>query len=631
MRVAEIERSPLLSRFKHLKEIAEPAEAKDMEPVAGSAFRIGIKPTITGCIVLIVIVGIGLAVGQQWATAQRVTNELTRQNARLVMDQIDADLAYYLSPVVGYVRNMVPVLEWAGDDASDPAIAFPVFSASLAALPQVVGAGYIPVNRPAVGVERDEEGDIVMSDHAEAVRAAVATEGVSDVGPQWAKPVFEPDIGAPVVRVWNKVTRNGNTVGIVYAGVSLSGVSRTVSEASDRFNGTAFLLDSQGHLVAHPNLTWSHPDYGLGRTSIKLERSGDIVLQGLMQTARAGDPLDRSPGRMQMVEADLDGRDYVGFIRRTSPAGEDAWTLGIWFAASDILGQRERITASIWIAAVFFGGSFVLAWIAGGLVSGPVRRTAAAVKTLSQMNFGKVDRLPRSVISEVDDLAVAFNSMHSALRLFGTYVPQSLVRRLVGENAEHVMSSERQISIMFTDIVGFTTFSEGKTAADAADFLNEHFQILGECVEKTGGTIDKYIGDALMAFWGAPEEMEDSPVQACYCAMAIADALERDNARRRQAGLPPVYVRIGIHTGPALVGNIGAEGRVNYTVVGDSVNTCQRVENLGREVDVPRNTTTILITDTVAAQLPSSMPFVRIGSFTVKGKGNEVIVYRLVI
>ena len=110
--------------------------------------------------------------------------------------------------------------------------------------------------------------------------------------------------------------------------------------------------------------------------------------------------------------------------------------------------------------------------------------------------------------------------------------------------------------------------------------------------------------------------------------MAMVDALERDNHRRRGEGLPEVRVRIGIHTGPALVGNIGAAGRVNYTIIGDTVNTCQRIENLGREIDNSK-TATILISDTVAKHIPFSMPYMHVGSFTVKGRDENVEAYRL--
>ena len=577
---------------------------------------------------VIVAAGIGLTAWQQWSIARDATEELTRRNAQLVVDQIESQLTHYLDPLDAYVDWIADMA--AGRENSNPEDVRAMLSASVAALPQIVGAGIVPVDGPTLGITRPAGGRSVADPNAGGIGATVPADLQKMEGGEavWSKPAFDAQAAAPVVRLWRAFHRDGRYLGAVYAGVSFAGISEVVSDVSGRFNGTAFLLDGARGVLAHPNLTSAHPDYTEGRTVIDLDRSGDLVLQGLVEKSAEGRP---SGAGMTTVEAHLDGMNYVGFLRPVQPAGSDVWTLGVWFLATDMFGQRERVIASAWIGLALIAVALILSWVAGNLIAGPIRETALAVKALSHMDLDTVSQLPRSNIRELDDLARAFNTMRGALRLFGTYVPRSLVNRLVAAEGERIESSERQVAIMFTDIVGFTTFSEGKNAAEVANFLNEHFQILGRCVDNSSGTIDKYIGDALMAFWGAPEELEDAPVRACYCAMAIADALERDNAKRRQEGLPPVHVRIGLHAGPALVGNIGAEGRVNYTIIGDSVNTCQRVESLGREVDVPRNTTTILITDAVAKQLPSSMPFVHVGSFPVKGREKDVVVYRLVI
>jgi len=161
-----------------------------------------------------------------------------------------------------------------------------------------------------------------------------------------------------------------------------------------------------------------------------------------------------------------------------------------------------------------------------------------------------------------------------------------------------------------------------------AAFLNHHLTLLAECVENEGGTIDKYIGDALMAFWGAPERIENTVPGACRAALAIKKAISTENVARLAAGLKPVRLRIGIHTGPLVVGNIGAPSRVNYTVVGDTVNTAQRLEALGKEVD-PDAEVTILISSATRAQLPVEFKSAAVGSHLVKGKSERIDVYQL--
>ena len=203
------------------------------------------------------------------------------------------------------------------------------------------------------------------------------------------------------------------------------------------------------------------------------------------------------------------------------------------------------------------------------------------------------------------------------------------MRRIIsrGED-EAVTSDERELTLLFTDIVGFTPLAESQPASEVAAFLNHHFALLGSCVEAEGGTIDKYIGDALMAFWGAPEPQADTAQRACRAALAMARAVAEDNERRSALGAEAVRVRIGIHTGAVVVGNIGAPGRINYTVVGDTVNTSQRLEDLGKQLD-RGEPVTILISAATATQLGGDFAIEPAGSFTVKGKSMDLPVYRL--
>src|SRR5690606_6513392 len=190
-----------------------------------------------------------------------------------------------------------------------------------------------------------------------------------------------------------------------------------------------------------------------------------------------------------------------------------------------------------------------------------------------------------SPFRETDEARVAFNSMLRGLRWFETYIPRRLVERLIEQGGEEALPSEyRDVTVLFTDIVGFTSIGERLSAQKLSAFLNRHFTVLAEHIEREGGTIDKYIGDSIMAFWNAPDPQPDHADRAVRAALAIARALHEDNERRARKGLRPVRLRIGLHTGPAVAGNIGAPGRVNYTLVGDTVNTAQRLESLGKEM-----------------------------------------------
>ena len=213
-------------------------------------------------------------------------------------------------------------------------------------------------------------------------------------------------------------------------------------------------------------------------------------------------------------------------------------------------------------------------------------------------------------------------------------MPRRLVFRLMELGEDAVRSRRRTVTVMFTDIVEFTPQAEDLPEQDTADLLNHHFALLGACIEHEHGVIDKYIGDAVMAVWGGLQRMEDHADRAVRAALAIATVIKEDNAARRAAGQPPIRVRIGLHSGPVVVGNIGAPGRVNFTVVGDAVNIAQRFEQLGKEFMTPSDEVVVLASgDTLAAlvdrdglALTLAPPVLR----PVKGHDNPVEVYRLV-
>jgi adenylate cyclase len=183
--------------------------------------------------------------------------------------------------------------------------------------------------------------------------------------------------------------------------------------------------------------------------------------------------------------------------------------------------------------------------------------------------------------------------------------------------------------VLFTDIVGFTEIAGRLPAPQLAEFLNRHFGLLAGCIDAEQGTVDKYIGDSVMAFWGAPAIQTDHAVRACRAAKAIAATLREDNERRSAKGLRPVRLRIGIHTGPAVVGNVGAPGRINYTLIGDTVNTAQRLEQLGKEIDTGADDVVVLISSETAACLDDTFSLQPLGEQELRGRSESLTVFRL--
>ena len=226
--------------------------------------------------------------------------------------------------------------------------------------------------------------------------------------------------------------------------------------------------------------------------------------------------------------------------------------------------------------------ALIIGILLGRAISRPMVRLEAAADEIREFKF-ESPPLPRSRFEEIDHANAAVNASRAALHWFSTFVPRKLVTRLLAEGETTLQSKRRDVTVMFTDIVGFTMEAEDLPEAETAAFLNEHFALLAACIEEEGGVIDKFIGDAIMATWGAIKRIPDHADCAVAASLAIARALHEDNGKRIAQGRKPVRVRIGLHSGSVVVGNIGAPGRINYTVVGDTVNTAQRMEQLAKQ------------------------------------------------
>ena len=172
---------------------------------------------------------------------------------------------------------------------------------------------------------------------------------------------------------------------------------------------------------------------------------------------------------------------------------------------------------------------------------------------------------------------------------------------------------------MFTDMSGFTATAEQMSAEAVASLLNAHHTLVIGCVEAEGGTVDKLIGDGLLAFWNAPEPQPDHADRALRAALAIRAALREANREAPH----PVRLRVGLHTGPAVVGHVGSPRRLSYTIVGDTVNVGSRIEQQNRELQ-PDAEVAILLSDATARALNAPPPLRALGRHRMRGREGEV-------
>jgi len=267
------------------------------------------------------------------------------------------------------------------------------------------------------------------------------------------------------------------------------------------------------------------------------------------------------------------------------PIGESQIELDLDVLVEPVVADTQHQLSALAVAVTLLGVGCGIAFVA--LLVGPLRRLRAGVERMSKGDLAV--RVPPTSADEVGELTRAFNEMGESLQqkeriqsAFGRYVSDYVLNQLLESPAEGSLGgTEREVTILFADIRRFTRLSEGMKASDVVALLNEVFQLASDRILACGGTIDKFIGDSVMAYFGAPVPDPDHPLQAVRAAIEIEDGLAARNLRVG-SDLMRVEIGIGIHTGSVVVGTIGSDRRSDFTAVGDAVNVAHRLEKLAR-------------------------------------------------
>jgi adenylate cyclase len=312
-------------------------------------------------------------------------------------------------------------------------------------------------------------------------------------------------------------------------------------------------------------LTRDHPM--LASVDALLQR-GSLSLAGLRET------------RQLQIIGLADGKNYFVTF---SPLNFSNWVVATVIPASDFLASIERSAMLLLIAlaalTLIIAGIAILS--ANRLVTAPLLRIAGQLKHIEDFRLDRVIRLP-SPLRELDDLSGVLLQMSRGLASFQKYMPTELVRTLVSQGVEARPGGQQQtLTVMFTDLAGYTGISE-QLGDRVVVVLAEYLEAVSTAVLNRGGTIDKFIGDGVMAFWGAPVANERHAVDACAAALECQRLLALQRSEAELCGATPLRMRIGINTGRMLVGNIGSSERLSYTVIGDPVNVASRLEPLGK-------------------------------------------------
>jgi adenylate cyclase len=589
-------------------------------------------PTLLLSMGLLVLISVGSILALNWVTGRSVVQEFaTRLIARALATQ-EMALRRHLDAVVDQATFIATAIGDGHYLFSDPALGDFV-SGTIAAAPQIGGLVLADSDGKALRVVRGKTNVEFRLDRLDITRdrqlAEVADEIRTRKESYWGPPIYRAAVRSTSLNYRVPIWKQDLYVGFLAIAVSTQALSKLSTELSDPPRSVAFLLYGQDRILAHPSTIDGDPRQSEDAPLLMLRTFDDRVIANFSNLPPLAEAGIAPPAGTSARQHAIDGERYFVFAREISGYGDLPITVGTYVLARAVDAPLRLFYWASIIALAMLGLSLIATALMARAITGPIRRAARGAAAIGSFDFDKVAPLERSRLHEINGLAQSFNAMLDGLRAFGRYVPRALVTRLIKEGRIGAGTEERRLAIMFTDIAGFTEACESMTAGEVARFINQHLALVSACVEAEGGTIDKFIGDAVMAFWGAPGLVDNPAASACRAATAIQQAIAADNRQRIAAGLKPVHIRIGIHMGTVIVGDIGAPNRINYTIVGDTVNATQRLESLGKVID-PDAESIALISRQIYEMLPDGFHCISRGTHLVKGKHEGLEVYQLV-
>ncbi|MDZ4677491.1 MAG: adenylate/guanylate cyclase domain-containing protein [Oligoflexia bacterium] len=413
--------------------------------------------------------------------------------------------------------------------------------------------------------------------------------------------------GAPLLTIGIPLVKDdlGNITHVVLADVRLDKIQKIFSTVSER---TIYLIDREGHVLAHP-------DEKLALTGKKLDYI-PIVYQAL--TKKVGQFQSR------FEDPETEETFVAAFVK--TPFGATVVSQvpeAVILEPSQFVRRQAFLITGIVVSLALF---FIVLFAAS--LTRPLEALVLATKEIAKGNFETCVSV--STKDEVGELATAFGDMVGGLKerdkvknLFNKFHGTGVANQLM--SGELKLGGEQKLAtVFFSDIRGFTSFSENITPQEVVNMLNEYFKVMVSIINTHKGVVDKFIGDAIMAVWGAPESFGNDAANAIKACIQMRIALAELNDSRIARGLPEIKIGMGVHTGILIAGTIGSDDRMEYTVIGDTVNMASRIEAATKAYG-----TDLLVSEATCDSIKDQFVLELAGTAVVKGKTEPLKLFKV--
>lgn len=442
---------------------------------------------------------------------------------------------------------------------------------------------------------------------------------------RWVAPMFSEGVGETIFTYQTPLQVQGKYWGVLAHLVNLRTLSKMLQENSGAGGHTPFILYKKDYVLAHPAYTRNQVVTSTDSPLPFIGGFPDPVLSRYLDSTEfKGGIFNENMKNMKTSRVRIDGKAYIFLTKQQIIEGFGELTVGVYFDASTETAALHQLLNSIWIVAVFVLLAVLLTIPLANIFSRPALNLARAARQVLNGDLASVSELPPSSIVEMDQASTAFNKMVAGLKeaehirsIFGRMVPRKIAEKMLN-SPDGLEPQSAVATVLFSDLVGFTSISEKIPPNEIVSLLNAYFQEMVEIIEKHDGIITQFQGDGILAVFGIPLDDARQADKAIMAAQEMSQAV----LNNKYAG-HKLDCRIGINTGHLVAGNVGAKNRMNYTVNGDAVNVAARLEQMNKIY-----ATRILVAG-ATIEMASGINAEKIGSADVRGKQQMIEVYTL--
>jgi len=433
-------------------------------------------------------------------------------------------------------------------------------------------------------------------------------------------PEINPDTGYPVIFLRFPIIHNDEFIGAASANITMDVLSHFLATHRASPNSMTVIADAvDGKIIAAPKREMA---VRVINGKLEIATLADIANADLRKANRIESQnheakfLFSSPADSEEISASF-AKFLEGFGSR--------WEAVTITPTNDFVGDLKATNRQVLVVIIALSAAeLLLIYFLAARLAHPIERISGELKSVESLSF-EHPASRRSKVREIAQLQSAASLLRNSLQSFSSFAPVDVVRGLIKSGIPLALGVEkRNLTVFFSDLENFSTHAEQTPQDELLAQMSIYFEQVSHAISEEKGTVDKFIGDGIMAFWGAPGALPDHVLRACVGALRAARRMERVNEAWRVEGKPTLRMRIGLNTADVLVGNVGSTERFSYTVMGDGVNVAARLEGMNKAFG-----TTICISDTVFDAVASEVVARPLRRVQVKGRKQEFMVYEL--